>query len=157
MRIIILSLVFASTPYLASLYIKTTQDTSVLRANLFVHTLVNSPHCLAEFDLNTGVTQILMIDTDKLSDDLLNTCIQWGDENGVIAAKISAYDQGGNLFVESYYGKTEYDRWRPLSFSGKYYFETKTFLVRYKLSQNPPTKQHSPLYGILKVEVMTPR
>ena len=124
-RIMFVILMLFFVYFLARVYESQAIDTTEIEAGTFIRYMLYNPNALPYIDPNSGRTLFGIIDIEKMNSKQLEEAMSFGEENNMVAAKITAtYEiplpEGVSgpqqqKKIEAYYNEAKYNNWLPLS------------------------------------------
>ena len=123
-RMIFLVVAVFTIIYLIKFFTNVHVETHELRPYIFSNNIVNS---LSYYDPEINRFYKGILDPNKINQ--IENLIYYGEENNVICANISLFDENQNLLSEFFYNKKKYDQWKPLTWSEDYFSEKFQFMI----------------------------
>ena len=88
---------------------------SEAEANILMTRLVYSPYCLSYVNPDTGRAMPGLVDINKLNKDRLERCVNYGENNDYVAAKITIDYMDGGQSEERIINEMGYKVWDPIA------------------------------------------
>lgn len=112
-RIIFLIMVLGSIMIVLSRFQRSTIETELAEAEVFLAALLHSPNGLSAYDPLTGRWLPGIVDPAKLEAGRLEAAYAY-EPNDMIAARLELFDLKGQLIKSAFYNEGRWRRWEPI-------------------------------------------